>query len=259
LGNVAQKLQGLARGPAQGVENLPGVDHFLEPLAGFRRPLHGNQQRQQARFVGRAGVLAQCLPQRQMLRLGLRRKTRGVGGQKRERGIGVPAVLRKVEMHAAHQVPGGVAALQKILHAALGFGQLHTESRVQLLPQSFQHRGRQVLRPHHERRRQRHPLQFFVRRGRHAHALLLRAQRSDVARAEFAPPGEHRRQCGAHFVRAQQQEPVARSPLESRQQTIRERGIQRRRGGIVSQHQVAVRGERQAERSRVHAHATPSA
>jgi hypothetical protein len=75
-------------------------------------------------------------------------------------------------MHAAHQVPGGVAALQKILHRRLGFGQLFGESRVQLLPQSFQHRGRQVLRAHHGRRRQRHALQFFVRRlGRHAHCV----------------------------------------------------------------------------------------
>ena len=33
---------------------------------------------------------------------------RAVGGEEGERGVGLGPVLREVEVHAAHQMPGGV-------------------------------------------------------------------------------------------------------------------------------------------------------
>ena len=71
--DVAQKLPGLTWRPAQRMKDFTGVDHGLQPRARLRRALHRNQQGQEAFLVGRARVLAQRLPQRQMLRLGLRR------------------------------------------------------------------------------------------------------------------------------------------------------------------------------------------
>ena len=216
----------------------------------LRRALHRQQQRQQAVLVRRARVLAQRLPQRQMLRLGLRRQPRRIGREKCERGIGILAVLGKVEMHAAHQVPGRIAPLQELLHAAFGFGQLDCKGRVQFLPQSLKHCGRQILGAGHRRRCQRNALQFFGGGGRNAHTpgvLLLGAERGHVARAEFAPIGVHRRQRGPRFVRAQQQKPVARSAFESGPQTVLQPAIKRRCVGVVNQDEPAVRSEREVQ------------
>ena len=152
-------------------------------------------------------------------------------------------------MHPAHQVPCRIPALQKILHAAFGFGQLNAKGRVQFPPQSLEHRGCQILRAHHGRRCQRHALQFVVRRGRNPRslprriAILLRAESGHVARAKFAPIGRRRRQRGPGLVRSQQQKPVARSAFESSQQTVRQPAVETRRLGVVSQDEPAVRTE----------------
>ena len=50
-----------------------------------------------------------------MLRFGLRRQLRGVGGKKRERRLFVSAVLGEVEVNAADEMPCRVLALQELL------------------------------------------------------------------------------------------------------------------------------------------------
>ena len=122
LRDISQKLHGLGRRPPQGVEDLARIDHGLQPRAAFRRSLHGEKQRQQAILVGRARIFAESLPQRKMLRLGVRRQSSGIGREKSKWGCIVLAVLGEVEVHAADKIPRRVAALQELLYAALRFG-----------------------------------------------------------------------------------------------------------------------------------------
>ena len=77
-----------------------------EPGAGLGGALHRQQQRQQLLAVGRAGVFAQRLAERQVLRARLGGEPGRVGGQEGERRVGVAAVLGEVEVHAPDQVPG---------------------------------------------------------------------------------------------------------------------------------------------------------
>ena len=51
-----------------------------------------------------------------MLGPGRSRKSGRVGRKKREWGVLVLPILREVEMHAPHQVPSGMTALEKFLH-----------------------------------------------------------------------------------------------------------------------------------------------
>ena len=209
-------------------------------------------------LVGRAGILGKRLPQRQMLRLGAVRQPRGVGGEKSERGAGVLAVLGDVEVHAAHQVPCRIAALQELLHAAFGFGQLGVESCVQFPPQIAEHRASEVFRAGHGRGAQRQALQFLLQGAGNAGARRTRiaflpgTERGDEARAELAPVGIHRRQRRPGFVRAKKEEPVPRSAFERPLQTQCQRAIEGRSGVVASQRQPAVRGETQTERGGVH-------
>ena len=129
-GHVLQELQRLRRAPAQRVVDLARIDHGLQPGACLGRALHRHQQRQQALAVARAGVLLQRLAERQMLRLAFGRKPRRVGRQERERRLLVLAVLGEIEVHAADQVPGRMAALEELLHGEPGLGQLGIEGRV---------------------------------------------------------------------------------------------------------------------------------
>ena len=99
----------------------------LQPGAVLGGALDRHQQRQQALAVLRAGIFLQSLAERQMLRLGLRRKPGRVGREKRERRLLVLPVLREIEMHASNQVPGRMAALEELLHGELGFRQLGIE------------------------------------------------------------------------------------------------------------------------------------
>ena len=48
VGYAGQQSRGLGRGPAQGMKNLPGIDHVLEPAAAFRGTLNRHEQRQQS-------------------------------------------------------------------------------------------------------------------------------------------------------------------------------------------------------------------
>ena len=85
----------------------------------FGGALHRQQQRQQFVAVGRPGVFAQRLAERDVLGARLGREARGVGRHEGERRLGVAAVLRQVEMHAADQVPGRVQGIEEALEIGL--------------------------------------------------------------------------------------------------------------------------------------------
>ena len=104
--------------PAQRMEDLARVDHGFQPRADFGRALNGQEQRQQAILVRCSGVFAQRLAERKMLGFGVGGKPGGVGGEKREGSLFILAVFGEIEVHAAHQVPRGVAALEEVLDRA---------------------------------------------------------------------------------------------------------------------------------------------
>ena len=150
--DVSQKLNGFVGRPAERVEDLAGIDQGLQPRAGLRRSLHGKKQRQQTVLVGRARILAQSLPQRKMLGLGIRRQPRGIGGEKGERRIRVFAIFGQIEVHAADQVPRRVPALQEVLYPAFRLCQFDAECGVQFLPEGAKDLRGQILRASHGRR-----------------------------------------------------------------------------------------------------------
>ena len=144
-----------------------------------------------------------------MLRLAFGRKAGRVGRQKREWRILVPAVLGKIEVHAAHQVPGGMTALEELLNGEPGLGQLGIEGLADSPPQVCQYGGRQVFRAGHGRSCCGHPLQRTVAGCRYT-GLSPRvadpgqgAKRRHVVGAEFPPVGKHRRQHRTNLVGAQ--------------------------------------------------------
>ena len=69
-----------------------------------------------------------------MLRLRLYGKPRCVGSQKRKRGVFVLPVLGEIEVDAANEVPGGMAAFEELLHGEVGRGQFDIEGRVDAMP-----------------------------------------------------------------------------------------------------------------------------
>ncbi len=152
--------------------------------------------------VGRPGVFAQGLAQRQVLRLRLRRQLRRVGGHEGEGRVGVATVLRQVEMHAADQVPGRVQALQKALQIGLATrpGLAHRPPPVSS-HSARSTSGSDIRRPAiigavstSEAQlagvRRRH----IGRRHRASGARRMQAQRRNIARRESAPPDEGGRQ-----------------------------------------------------------------
>ena len=165
-GNVLQELQRLLRAPAQRVKDLARVDHGLQPRTSGGGALDRHQQRQQALAVPCSGIFLQGLAERQMLRLGLRRKPGRIAREERKRGFLVLSVLGKIEMHAADQVPGRMAALEKLLHGELGLRELGIESRIHAAPQVGQHRGGHIFRAGHRRNGRRHPVELAIDRDR---------------------------------------------------------------------------------------------
>ena len=107
--NILQKLHRLLRAPAQRMEDFAGINHRLQPAALLSRALNRHQQRQQTLAAFGAGVFLQGLAQRQVLRLGLRRQPRRVGGEEGERSLFILPVLGEIEVDASDQVPGRVA------------------------------------------------------------------------------------------------------------------------------------------------------
>src|SRR5229473_4970012 len=100
-----------------------------------------------------------------MLRLGLGRQLRGVGCEKRERGILVSSVLSEVEVDAADQMPRGVLAPEKCLERYRRFRQLGSKRLGGLRPERLESRGGDVLGAVHRRSRSGEGFEFLRRRG----------------------------------------------------------------------------------------------
>ena len=105
-------------------------------------------------------------------------------------------------MDAAHQVPGGVPALQEILYPAFRFRQLDAERGLQFPPESAQDLRGQILRASHRWHRERQPVQLRGGRRRDAR-IRLGTEGGHVARAEFSPVGEDGRKRGSGFSRSE--------------------------------------------------------
>ncbi len=155
-----------------------------------------------------------------MLRPCLKRKPRRVGRQEGKRRVFVFAVLGEIEVDAAHEVPGGMAAFEKLLHGELGCRQFGIEGRIDAMPQVGQQGRRQVFRAGHRRNGEDHLLQLRVRWCRHRwlDATLAnsgkRTQCRYVGAPELPPVRQHRWQNRANFVSAQTQQSVSRAVCE---------------------------------------------
>ena len=252
-GHVLEELQRLLRPPAQRVEDLAGVDHGLEPAAVLGGALDRHQQRQQALAVLRAGIVLQGLAERQMLRLAFAPRAASCRSPGTRRALLVPSVLGQIEMHAPDQVPGGMAALEKVLDGKLRLREFGVEGGVRLRPEIGEHVRRQVFRAGHRRNRRGDRHQFVVgrRSDRRLRALSVdvrqRAQRRHVARAEIAPVGQHRRHGRPDLVRAEPQQPM---PGPARERLLEPRpqlGRHFRRVRGLAQRQRAMRRENRRE------------
>ena len=116
--NITEKAESIVGLPAQRMEDLTRVDHGFQPRADFGRALNWQEQRQQALLVRRACVFAERLTERKVLGFGVCGKPGRVGGEKCEGSLIIPAVFGEIEVHAANQVPRGVAALEEVLDRA---------------------------------------------------------------------------------------------------------------------------------------------
>src|SRR5207248_1035244 len=101
----------------------------------------------------------------QVLDLAVCGQSRRVGREEGERRRLILAVLGKVEMHATDEIPRRTAALEEILNRVARCGQLGSQRRVDVCPESLEDSRRQVLRAGHRRRRRGYRLQLVFRRG----------------------------------------------------------------------------------------------
>ena len=99
--------------PPQRVENLARIDHGLQPRAASDARCTGRSSDSRRSLLAAPAYSPQSLPQRKMLRLGVRRQPRGISRQKSEGRCFVLAVFGQVEVHAADKVPRRVAAFQE--------------------------------------------------------------------------------------------------------------------------------------------------
>ena len=214
-GTSLQELEGLARGEAQRVEDLAGVDHRLEPRARLAGALHGQEQREQAVALRLPGVLAQRVTEREMLGLAVGGELPGVGGDEGEGRLVVLAVQGEVEVDAAHEVPRRAEAPEQFLRAEPGARPLVVEGGADLLPQRLEDRGAEVLRARHRRRGRGQRQERLARRRGSVPApasrrrLRGRAERVHEEGAQLAPIREHGGQRRADLAGAELQQPVA--------------------------------------------------
>ena len=148
------------------MEDLAGLDHRHEPRAVLGGALHRHKQGQQLAAIGSAGVFAQGLTERQVLCLGLRRKLRRVGRHEGEGRVLVATVFRKVEVHAADQVPGRVQQFQETLEIGLRARQGLGQGRRGRFPERAQDILGQVFGAGHHRGGQHQRRKLGRRRGR---------------------------------------------------------------------------------------------
>ena len=226
-GHVLQQRVRLLHREAQRVEDLARVDERAQPRALRGGALHRQQQRQQRLAPRGAGVLAQRLAERQVLRLAVRGEPRRVGREERERRLLVEPVLREVAVHAPDEVPGGAPALQLLLDREPRPAELLPQRRAHLLPERLEHLRGQVLGARHRRRGGGERDQLRPRRlgQRHPRAPLgdagHRAQGRDERAAQLAPVGEHGRQRGRYLGRAEVKQAEAVAALERNRQPLR--------------------------------------
>ena len=191
---IRQQLQCFGGRPAERVIDLAALDHRLQPRTLGARPLDRHEQRQQARLVGGAGVLAERAAERQMQRPRPGRQVGRVGRQKGERRLVVAAILREVEMDAADQMPRRVLPLQERLDGHLGCDAFRAEGCGGLFPQRLQDGGGDVLDAGHRRRRGGQCFEVLGRRRRDGRVgtglVRMRAECRDEPRGEVAPVAE---------------------------------------------------------------------
>lgn len=213
LRRVLQEADGLRNLPAQGVIDLTLGDHRGKPLAAFRRLLHRQEQGQKLRLLPAAGEFRQGLRERQMLGRARSRQAGGVSGEKGEGAVRILAVLRQVEMHAPHQIPGRMPRHEKVRQRLAGSGEFVRRSGFDLGPECAQHIRRQVLRAGHRRGVEAQGFESQRIGGGECDLPAFRrgGQRRHVAHREIPPEGPRRRQRNGHLLRAQMQQAVAGS------------------------------------------------
>ena len=118
------------------VEDLARVDHGLQPGTALGRSLHGKKQREQAILVCRAGILAQSLAQRKMLRLGVRRQPRRVGGKKRERRRSSLRFSARLKWTRPTRFHAGLRRFRNSWTPHFDSDNSMPKSRIQFLPES---------------------------------------------------------------------------------------------------------------------------
>lgn len=190
-----------------------------------------------------------------MLRFGVRREARGVRCEKGERRFLIPAVLGKIEVHAADQVPGGISPFEKFLDRKPRLAQLQMKCRVELFPQFAQDGRGQILGAGHRGRRRTERFQLLggQRGNLHLRALRFgfgkRTQCGHIARAEFPPITEDGWQRRRDLFGAELQEAVPGAARERLLQPMRE--IRRERRGIFRRRkdEPPVRREERRERA----------
>ena len=233
LRNVLRKLHGLPGVQRSGWKISPASTMAFSHGQISAARCTGRSSDKQTILVGRAGIFAQRLAQRKMLGFGVRREPRGVGCEKSEGRLLVFAVFGKIEVHAADQVPRGIAALQEFLDRAFRLGQLDGESRVHFLPESLKDLCRQIFRARHRRRRQGQRLQLRIGgAGTRTFAasvadVRLGAEGRHIPCAEFSPVGEDGRKRSPDFTRSELEKPMTRSPREGLANAGQERDPER--------------------------------
>ena len=242
LRDVPQKLQGLPRRPAQRMKDLARIDHGLQP--GQSSPTRAAPE-----AAGTAGGPCSRRPRI--------RAAPGPAADAAPWPAPTAASYRSREMRTAH--PGSLrfsatlkctrptrfqAGLRRFRNSCtphLDSASSIAKAASEFLPQSVQHRGRQIFGARHRRRCRAQCAPVLRLRGRNAHTpgvLLPGADRGHVACAEFAPIGIHRRKRRPHFVRAQQQNAVARTAFQSDPQAVLQPAVKRRGAVVVNQAQA---------------------
>ncbi len=161
-------------------------------------------------------------------------------------------------MHATHEVPGRVAALEEVLHRASRLGEFDPEGSVDLLPKTVEDRRCQVLSAGHRGGSRSQRLQLLGRRGRDVHScpallgLRQRAEGGHVPRSELAPVREDGWKCGPDFTRSELQQAMTRAACERLPETP---GEPRLEGGLFvrqAQDETTVRGNDRSNGERTH-------
>ncbi len=252
-----KRLHRLARGPAQRMEDLAGIDDRLQPGTAFARPADRFEKLQEFAFRAGAGVFAQGGAERGMTQRAVRGQRGGVGRQERERPLGVLAVLGEVEMYATHLPPAAVARGEERADREAAFPTLRLERPRELLPKRRETAGVEILAAAHRRGFLDKGVQRVLARRRRMNSfgggLAGRADRGDEAHGESPPERQVGRQTASGFGEAELQQAMPVALAERRLEPLRHVCIER--SVVISRFEAqgAVRrqdgGERMEHRS----------